>query len=55
MPVDVRRRIAAHVLAALDDKTIAKDWPERPAAPTGVYTFIATLKEQSRKSPITKT
>jgi hypothetical protein len=43
MPVDVRRRIAAHVLAAPAGRA---HWR---------YTFIAALKEQSRKSPITKT
>jgi tripartite-type tricarboxylate transporter receptor subunit TctC len=48
MPVGLRRRIAADVLAALDDKTTGERLAlvGQPAAPMGVDAFIAALKEQ---------
>jgi hypothetical protein len=48
MPLDLRRRIAADVIAALDDKTIDERLAltGQPAAPMNVDTFAATLKEQ---------
>ena len=48
MPVDLRRRIAADVLGALDDKTTGERLAlvGQPAAPMGVDAFIAALKEQ---------
>ena len=48
MPIDLRRRIAADVLAALDDKTIGERLAltGQPAAPMGVDAYTAALKEQ---------
>ena len=48
MPIDLRRRIAADVLAALDDKTIGERLAlvGQPAAPMGVEAYTAALKEQ---------
>jgi hypothetical protein len=48
MPVDLRRRIAADMLTALDDKTTGERLAlvGQPAAPMGVDAFIAALKEQ---------
>ena len=48
MPIDLRRRIAADVLAALDDKTIGERLAltGQPAAPMDVAAFTAALKEQ---------
>jgi tripartite-type tricarboxylate transporter receptor subunit TctC len=48
MPSDLRRRIAADVLAALDDKTVGERLAltGQPAAPLGVDAFTAALKEQ---------
>jgi tripartite-type tricarboxylate transporter receptor subunit TctC len=48
MPIDLRRRIAADMLAALDDKTIGERLAltGQPAAPLGVDAFTAALKEQ---------
>jgi tripartite-type tricarboxylate transporter receptor subunit TctC len=48
MPLDLRRRIAADVLAALDDKTIVERLAltGQPAMPMGVDAFTAMLKEQ---------
>lgn len=48
MPLDLRRRIAADVLAALDDKTIGERLAltGQPAAPMSVDAFTAALKEQ---------
>jgi len=48
MPLDLRRRIAADVLAALDDKTIGERLAlvGQPAAPMGVEAYTAALKEQ---------
>jgi tripartite-type tricarboxylate transporter receptor subunit TctC len=48
MPIDLRRRIAADILAALDDKTIGEKLSlvGQPAAPLGVDAYTAALKEQ---------
>jgi tripartite-type tricarboxylate transporter receptor subunit TctC len=48
MPVDLRRRIAADMLAALDDKTVGERLAlvGQPATPMGVDAFTAALKEQ---------
>jgi tripartite-type tricarboxylate transporter receptor subunit TctC len=48
MPIDLRRRIAADLLIALDDKTTGErlTLTGQPAAPMGVDAFIAALKEQ---------
>jgi tripartite-type tricarboxylate transporter receptor subunit TctC len=48
MPIDLRRKIAADVLAALDDKTVGERLAitGQPAAPMGVDAFVAALKEQ---------
>jgi tripartite-type tricarboxylate transporter receptor subunit TctC len=48
MPIDLRRRIAADVLSALDDKTIGERLAlvGQPAAPMGVDAYTAALKEQ---------
>jgi tripartite-type tricarboxylate transporter receptor subunit TctC len=47
MPIDLRRRIAADVLSALDDKTIERlALTGQPAAPMGVDAYTAALKEQ---------
>jgi tripartite-type tricarboxylate transporter receptor subunit TctC len=48
MPLDLRRRIAADVLAALDDKTIGERLAltGQPTAPMSVNAFTAALKEQ---------
>jgi len=48
MPLDLRRRIAADVLAALDDKTVGERLAltGQPAAPMSVDAFGAALKEQ---------
>jgi tripartite-type tricarboxylate transporter receptor subunit TctC len=48
MPVDLRRRIAADMLAALDDKTTGERLAltGQPATPMGVDAFTAALKEQ---------
>ena len=48
MPLDLRRRIAADVLAALDDKTVGERLAltGQPAAPMSVDAFTAALKEQ---------
>jgi tripartite-type tricarboxylate transporter receptor subunit TctC len=48
MPIDLRRRIAADVLAALDDKTVRERLAltGQPAAPLGVDVFTTALKEQ---------
>ena len=47
MPIDLRRRIAADVLSALDDKTIERlALTGQPAAPMGVEAYTAALKEQ---------
>jgi hypothetical protein len=48
MPIDLRRRIAADVLAALDDKTIGERLAltGQPAMPMSVDAFTAALKEQ---------
>ena len=48
MPLDLRRRIAADVLAALDDKMIDERLAltGQPAARMGVDAFTAALKEQ---------
>jgi tripartite-type tricarboxylate transporter receptor subunit TctC len=48
MPIDLRRRIAADVRSALDDKTTGERLAlvGQPAAPMGVDAFIAALKEQ---------
>ena len=49
MPIELRRRIAADVLAALDDKTVGERLAltGQPAAPMGVNAYTAALKEQS--------
>ena len=46
--VDLRRRIAADVVAALDDKTIGERLAltGQPAAPMGVDAYTAALAEQ---------
>jgi tripartite-type tricarboxylate transporter receptor subunit TctC len=48
MPIDLRRRIAADVLTALDDKTIGERLAltGQPAAPMGVDAYTAALEEQ---------
>ncbi len=48
MPLDLRRRIAADMLAALDDKTVVERLAltGQPAAPMDVDAFTAALKEQ---------
>lgn len=48
MPIQLRRRIAADVLAALDDKTTRERFAltGQPAAPMDVDAFTAALKEQ---------
>lgn len=48
MPIDLRRRIAADVLAALDDKTVRERLAltGQPAAPMGVDAYTSALKEQ---------
>jgi hypothetical protein len=48
MPIDLRRRIAADVLSALDDKSIGERLAlvGQPAAPMGVDAYTAALKEQ---------
>jgi tripartite-type tricarboxylate transporter receptor subunit TctC len=48
MPIDLRRRIAADVLAAFDDKTIGERLAltGQPAVPMGVDAYTAALKEQ---------
>jgi tripartite-type tricarboxylate transporter receptor subunit TctC len=48
MPIDLRRRIAADMLAALDDKSIGEKLAlvGQPAAPMGVEAYTAALKEQ---------
>jgi tripartite-type tricarboxylate transporter receptor subunit TctC len=48
MPLDLRRRIAADVLAALGDKTISErlTLSGQPAEPMGVDTYTAALQEQ---------
>jgi tripartite-type tricarboxylate transporter receptor subunit TctC len=48
MPIALRRRIAADVLAALGDKTISDRLAltGQPAAPMGVDAYTAALKEQ---------
>ncbi len=47
MPIDLRRRIAADVLAALDDKTREKlALTGQPATPLDVDAYTAALKEQ---------
>jgi tripartite-type tricarboxylate transporter receptor subunit TctC len=48
MPIDLRRRIAADVLSALDDKSIGERLAlvGQPAAPMGVDAYAAALKEQ---------
>jgi hypothetical protein len=48
MPIDLRRRIAADVLAVLDDKTIGERvaLTGQPAAPMDVDVFTAALEEQ---------
>jgi tripartite-type tricarboxylate transporter receptor subunit TctC len=48
MPIDLRRRIAADVVAALDDKTTRERFAltGQPAAPMEVDAFTAAIKEQ---------
>lgn len=48
MPVDLRRRIAADVLAALDDKTVRARLAltGQPATPLGIEAYTAALNEQ---------
>jgi tripartite-type tricarboxylate transporter receptor subunit TctC len=48
MPIDLRRRIAADILTALDEKTIDERLAltGQPATPMGVDAFAAALKEQ---------
>jgi tripartite-type tricarboxylate transporter receptor subunit TctC len=48
MPIDLRRRIAADVLGALDDKTVGERLAltGQPAAPLGVDAYIAAVREQ---------
>jgi hypothetical protein len=48
MSIGLRRRIAADVLSALDDKTIGERLAlvGQPAAPMGVEAYTAALKEQ---------
>ena len=47
MPVELRRRIAADVLAALDDNTAERlTLTGQPATPMGIDAYTAALKEQ---------
>lgn len=48
MPTELRRRIAADVLAVLDDKTIRDRLAltGQPATPMGIDAYTAALKEQ---------
>jgi tripartite-type tricarboxylate transporter receptor subunit TctC len=48
MPIELRRRIAADVLTAFDDKTIGERLAltGQPAAPMGVDAYTAALQEQ---------
>ena len=48
MPLDLRRRIAADVVAAIDDKTVRERLAltGQPAAPMDVDAYTAALKEQ---------
>jgi tripartite-type tricarboxylate transporter receptor subunit TctC len=48
MPIDLRRRIAADLLTAFDDKTIGERLAltGQPAAPMGVDAYTGALKEQ---------
>ena len=48
MPIELRRRIAADVLAALDDNTVRERLAltAQPAAPLDVEAYTAALKEQ---------
>jgi tripartite-type tricarboxylate transporter receptor subunit TctC len=48
MPIELRQRIAADVLAALDDKTIRERLARtgQPVTPLGVDAYTAALKEQ---------
>jgi tripartite-type tricarboxylate transporter receptor subunit TctC len=48
MPLELRRRIAGDVLAALDDKTIGERLARtgQPATPLGVDAYTGALKEQ---------
>lgn len=48
MPLDLRKRIASDMLAALDDKTVVERLAltGQPAAPMDVDAFTAALKEQ---------
>jgi tripartite-type tricarboxylate transporter receptor subunit TctC len=48
MPIDLRRRIAADVLAALDDTTVRERLAltAQPAAPLDVDAYTAAIKEQ---------
>ena len=56
MPIDLRRRIAADILAALDDKSIGEKLAliGQPAAPMGVDAYTAALKEQYAQSPVSR-
>jgi hypothetical protein len=48
MPLELRRRIAADVIAAVDDKTTVERLAltGQPAAPMDVDAYTAALKEQ---------
>jgi tripartite-type tricarboxylate transporter receptor subunit TctC len=48
MPIELRRRIAADVLTAFDDKTIGERLAltGQPATPMGVDAYTGALKEQ---------
>jgi tripartite-type tricarboxylate transporter receptor subunit TctC len=47
MPIELRRRIAADVLSAIDDKTVEKlALTGQPAAPLNVDAYTAALQEQ---------
>ena len=47
MPIDLRRRIAADMLATLDGQTVERlALTGQPAAPMGVDAYTAALKEQ---------
>ena len=48
MPIELRQRIAADVVAAFDDKTVGERLAVtgQPAAPMGVDAYTAALKEQ---------
>jgi tripartite-type tricarboxylate transporter receptor subunit TctC len=48
MPIDLRRRIAADVLAALDDKVVRERLAltGQPATPLGIEAYTAALNEQ---------